>query len=222
MKHSSSENSWNLKPKSDAAYERDVKAMELFIFEIHKQGVTSASDEFQLSRDDRDTASKQRDLHEKLLKLPPRFTFKSVYLYGRSEEGKFNLMLQLNLNSEDMNMLWLFSLPQVDSFLEIFIACGCCARAVGYTGQFSQSTAVPQSTDLPQSTAALLRRLQDANKHAEKPSAKEITLANMRSKLPMPVTDEVLRNTRLPSTMCKELILEDLLNDVMRHIENMK
>ena len=198
---------FNLNPRrSDAKYERDVEAMDLFIDEIMER-VCVMRLYRTFGRDSRDTASKQRDLHEKLLKLPPRFTFRSVYINDNGD-GKFNLNLLLNLKECSISAYFFYSLPQVESLLEIFIACGCSARAVRCNGQF------------PQSTVTLLKRLEE--KHAEKPSLQEIALASIRSALPLPLTDEVLRNTGLPPRLCKELILEDLLNDVMRHMENME
>ena len=139
-----------------------------------------------------------------LLKLPNRFTFNFLYICERTEKtgDSEEYIMNYSYSKGSRTFSPFLSAHQVNSTLEILLACGFFVKKVVTKGQVLQSTLI------------LLRRLQAY----EVPSLQGSCFAIIRSRLPIPVTDEVLSKTRLPKILYQDITREGLLTEIMDKI----
>ena len=170
--------------------EHEAEAIQSFLLEISRRSCLP---------------NRECELNRLLMNLPAKINLKYMSLDFRPQ---FSCRVDFisPLDSGDM-MLRASKGSQVNSFLNILIACGFSVKKVQIWGQIEQST------------SDLLKTLQSSN--FKVPSLLDLSLASVRSRLPHPLTDEVLERIELPKTLYEEIKREKLLKFIKNLLQPM-
>ena len=143
-----------------------------------------------------DWSTVERKLENSVMKLPPTFTVNHLFLYLR-RNGFCNVffdcipgrILGTQIKSR-----------QLSSFFTILLDCAIYVKELDFHGE------IDQSTDM------LQKRLQAS---VEVASLQDLCFATIRSRLPLPVSDEILEKTDLPRTLYATIRRKHLVTDIM-------
>ena len=194
------EDSMSTDPEQKQAAERQAEEATKFIVAI----VTCLNQQHQprKQRHEKDPywPTIQSQVHESLMKLPARINLDFLLLYMK--QNSCSLMFACNTGTYPGSVL---RNDKVNNFLNILIACGFSVKKVS-----THNTA--------QSTENLLQTLQSSR--SEVPSLLDLSYTSVRSRLPQPVSDEVLDRTKLPKLLYENVRREALLADVMENLQS--
>ena len=146
----------------------------------------------------------RRQLHTCLMRLPTRFTREFLALYGSGGEG-YDMCIQypsMPIATGYMSVL------QMNAMLDILLMCGASVKCVAIHG------------DIESSTDHLLQKLRDREKQDENKvlSLLDLSAARIRTQLPVPCPDEVLKRSGLPKALEEMVTREKQLTDILASI----